>query len=60
MAEAPVTGVEQVDTALKLRAPFTSIEEAEIMAARLLAVWRALQPGSESIPVQSRRRQRRK
>jgi len=42
----PITGVELVDRELKRHEPFPSVEAAEAMAARLLAVWRALQPSS--------------
>jgi hypothetical protein len=46
---ALVTGIEPVDCELKRREPFPSVEEAEELAARLLAIWRALQPGSSNI-----------
>ena len=51
MTQLPVTGIELVDRELKRRGPFPSAEAAEAMAARLLAVWRALQPSSSGLDV---------
>jgi len=44
---APIrTGVEAVDAELARRAPFSSPEEEEDLAARLIEAWRACQPKS--------------
>jgi hypothetical protein len=49
MIRLPTTGIEIIDRELKRRGPFPNAEAAEAMAARLLAVWRVLQPGSGGI-----------
>jgi hypothetical protein len=46
MITPPLTGVAQVNAELKRRGPFPDAETAETTANQLLAVWRALQPGS--------------
>jgi hypothetical protein len=45
---ATPTGIEMVDRVLAERAPFASIDEAESMAARLMARWRTLTTPSAS------------
>jgi hypothetical protein len=61
MSILPSTGIEAVDRELERRAPFASSEAAEAVAAQLLRVWRALQPGSEdAIVLRSRRRKQRR
>ena len=47
MITPPTTGVKAVDAELRRRAPFASTEAAEAMAAKLLSVWRTLQPYSD-------------
>jgi hypothetical protein len=58
MIATPVTGVEMVDAELKRHAPFDSLEDAESLAAKLVAVWRLMQPGSAGSMMQLRRRRR--
>jgi hypothetical protein len=58
MSTLPVTGVAPVDAELQRRAPFANANEAEVMAAKLLAVWRALQPGSVDDMAASQRQNR--
>jgi hypothetical protein len=57
MTAPPLTGIEAVDRVLEERAPFDSRDEAETMAAQLLRVWRALQPGSRDLTMLRSRRQ---
>jgi hypothetical protein len=60
MSTLPVTGVAPVDAELQRCAPFPSEEAAENMAARLLSIWRALQPTSvDMAALQRQNRQRR-
>jgi hypothetical protein len=59
MATAPITGIELIDRELERHAPFNSSDEAEALAAKLVAVWRLMQPGSEhSSMLRSRPRRR--
>jgi len=44
-----LTGIELVDRELKRHEPFPSADEAKILAAKLLSVWRALHPSSNDI-----------
>ena len=62
MSTVLVTGIEAVDRELKRRAPFDSSDEAEAMAIRLMAMWRALQPGAvgNTIVLRSRQREQRR
>jgi hypothetical protein len=54
------TGIEPVDRELRRRGPFASAEEAESMAVRLMATWRALtQPGSNDAYIMLRSRKQR-
>jgi hypothetical protein len=57
---APTTGIPVVDAELERRGPFANVNEAEATVAKLLAIWRALQPGSSEVmrdePSQRRRR----
>jgi len=46
MAALPTTGVKLVDLELQRHGPFSNPEAAEILAARLLNVWRVLRPDS--------------
>ena len=46
MAAPVTTGIEAVDRELERRGAFPDAETAEAVASRLLAVWRAMQPGS--------------
>jgi hypothetical protein len=45
MAAPVTTGIEAVDRELR-RGPFADAETAKVVANQLLAVWRAMQPGS--------------
>jgi hypothetical protein len=54
------TGIPQVDAELKRREPFPDAETAEVTAARLLSVWRMLQPGSGDAYAAFEARQRRR
>jgi hypothetical protein len=47
MVATPITGVEAVDRELRRR-KFTDAETAEAVANQLLAVWKAMQPGSNN------------
>jgi len=51
------TGIELIDRELERRGPFSSTEEAEALAAELLAVWRALAPYSDGLDAASDQRQ---
>jgi hypothetical protein len=53
---APTTGIPAVDQELERRAPFTDVAEAEAVAAKLLAVWRALYPSSGGVVLDRQRR----
>jgi hypothetical protein len=60
MTAAPITGIEPVDRELRRR-KFTDAETAEATANKLLAIWRALQVGSNDAYValaQARHRRR--
>jgi hypothetical protein len=47
---APLTtGIPAIDAELERRGPFDDANEAEIMVAKLLAVWRALYPSSSEV-----------
>jgi hypothetical protein len=58
MTALPITGIPVVDAELERR-EFTNADEAEAMAAKLLAVWHMLRSGSEEDTAVVRRQRRR-